>query len=315
MRRLTQTRRLDAAIADLAGRQHGLVTRGQLGRLGLAESGIDRRLRARRLHRVHRGVYAVGHRLLPVEGRWLAAVLASGPGAVLSGRSAGALWGISNTRLEAVEVSTPRKTRSLGAIRRHCVRLPADETTIERGIPTTTVPRTLLDLAAVLDADRLERAMREAEVRRLYDTLSLPDLLKRHRRHRGNVRLRACLERLGLQGGATREELEARFLSLVRRRALPLPALNAWIDLGDVRFQVDCLWRRAAVVAELDGHRVHGTRAAFESDRERDRRLQAAGWTVLRITWRQLDRNPSNVIRDLSLLLDRGRPTSRRVRM
>jgi very-short-patch-repair endonuclease len=167
------------------------------------------------------------------------------------------------------------------------------------------VPRTLFDLAAILPANRLEAAMRKAEFLQLRDRLSLPTLLLRYLGHRGNATLRLCLDRLGDTVGFTRSELEERFLAFLDRAGLPRPHLNAQIELGDRWIEVDCLWRDRRLVVELDGRAAHQTNAAFEVDRERDRRLQSAGWRVARITWRQLHDEPEAVARDLRDLMRR----------
>lgn len=297
-----QTHGFDAAIAEVAGRQHGVVGRRQLILLGMGEDAIDARLRLGRLHRLHRGVYSVGHKLVPREGRWMAAVLTCGTGAVLSHRSAAALWGIA-TFSGASEITSPRDTRSRDAIRRHCAQLPQDEVTVFNGIPVTSVHRTLFDYAATCPVDRLEAAMREAEYRRLWDRLSLPALLARHPGQRGNAKMRLCLERLGRTAGFTRSDLEELLLPLLDRLGLPRPHLNARLQAGGEWIEVDCLWREQRLAAELDSRSAHETRSAFVADRERDRRLQADGWRVVRITWRQLHDQPDRVAADLGKLL------------
>jgi very-short-patch-repair endonuclease len=182
--------------------------------------------------------------------------------------------------------------------------LPADEMTIRRGIPVTTTSRTLLDLAAAVPVEALAYALREAEVRRLDLRPSFDVLLARHRGHRGTAALRRCLRRLGhLPATHGHNRLEIRFQALIARSDLPRPQTNVQIDLGDRTTEADCLWREQRLIVELDGHEVHGTRAAFEGDRERDRRLQAAGWTVVRVTWRQLEDEPEAVLADLRGLL------------
>jgi len=180
-----QSRSDDAAIASLAAAQHGVVAREQLAALGLGRGVIDSRVSRGRLHPVHRGVYAVGHPRLSRHGHWLAAVLASGPGAVLSHRSAAALWGIRDTARADIEVIVARQRRRRRGIQPHHIVLPSDEVTIERGIPVTTPARTLLDLAEQLAPQRLERAVHEAEYRRLTTPLPLDALLTRHQGRRG----------------------------------------------------------------------------------------------------------------------------------
>ena len=292
----------DAAVAELAERQHGVVTRSQLGDLGLGASAIDRRLRAGRLHGLHPGVYAVGHRVLSLEGRWIAAVLASGRGAVLSHRSAAALWGI-RPYSGVIEVTVPRKTRSSRDIRRHCSRLPRDEVTIHDGIPTTSAPRTLLDLTAICSPQAVESALRESEYLRLYDRLSLPHLLERYPGRRGSVAIRSCLARRHESPGRIRRGLEERFLWFVDCHSLPRPRFNAWVEAGPKTYQVDCLWAEAKQIVELDGWEGHRTRTAFREDRARDRRLRVAGYGVTRLAWAQLDDEPEAVAADLRALL------------
>jgi hypothetical protein len=232
----------------------------------------------------------------------MAAVLAGGDGAVLSHRSAAALWGIASFS-GATEITSPRDSRSRGAIHRHCMLLPPDEVTVLAGIPVTSVHRTLFDYAGVSLVDRLEAAIREAEYRRLWDRLSLPALLARHPGSRGNAKLRICLERLGRTAGFTRSDLEELFLPFLDRFGLPRPHLNARIQVGEEWIEVDCLWRQERLAVELDSRAAHETRAAFEADRDRDRRLQAEGWRVVRITWRQLHEEPERTAVDLGTLL------------
>src|SRR3954469_24186100 len=151
-----RTRPADALIAALADRQHGVVARRQLVALGLSARAIEHRLERGRLHLLHRGVYAVGHRVLSQRGWWMAAVLAAGPGAVLSHRSAAALWGIRPTARARIEVTTPKRLHSRPGLHAHCAVLPPDEMTTYQGIPVTTAPRTLLDLAAVIPSNELD---------------------------------------------------------------------------------------------------------------------------------------------------------------
>jgi hypothetical protein len=232
----------------------------------------------------------------------MAAVLACGAGAVLSHRSAAALWGIA-TFSGAIEVTTPRDVRSRGPIRRHCALLSPDEVTVSDGIPVTSIHRTLFDYAGVSSVSRLEAALREAEYRRLWDRLSLPALLARHPGHRGNANLRLCLERFGRTVGFTRSDLEEIFLPLLDRFGLPRPHLNARLHVGGEWIEVDCLWRERQLAVELDSRSAHETRSAFEADRDRDRRLQTEGWRVVRITWRQLHDEPERIAGDLGRLI------------
>ena len=296
----------DAAVAELAAQQHGVVSRPQLERLGLEETAISRRLRAGRLHRLHAGVFAVGHRLVSRKGWWMAAVLAMGEGAVLSHRSAAALWGLRGERGGQIDVTLPSKSRHVPGIRRHSSRvLPPDEITVEFGIPVTTVPRAILDCAAGGDVDLVEALLRQAEHRERYDPLSLPHLLDRYPRRRGCRTVKKALKRLEESpSGAPASKLEERFLPFLRAYGLPIPNLNEWIDLGGRRYKVDCRWPGTKEVVELDSWKSHGTRSAFVEDRERDRRLRVAGYGLTRITWAQLDTEPAAIAADLRALLN-----------
>lgn len=293
-----QPRSVDAAIAVLAERQHGVVARWHLFALGLRRGAIDRRLACGRLHVVHRGVYAVGHRLLSPQGRWMAAVLASGTGAVLSHRSAAALWGIRATSRPRVDVTAPRALHARLGLHPHCAILPPDEITTANRIPTTVPARTLLDLAAVLPRHALERAVNEAEVQRLSSQASLATILDRYPGRRGTTGLRALLLNAS-RPASTRSELEARFLTFLDHHRLPRPETNSLVEA----MEVDAVWREAGLIVELDGFAAHGTRHAFQRDRERDRRLQAAGWRVVRITWRDLHEQPESLAIQLRALL------------
>jgi hypothetical protein len=268
------THPVDAAIAAIAARQHGVIARIQLIRLGLGRGAIELRVRRGRLHIIHRGVYAVGYARLTVHGRWMAAVLASGEETRLTFRSAGMLWGVRRTERGLIEVTSPHRGRGRPGIQRHRAVLLPDEVTVHHGIPTTTVPRTLLDLATVLNPTQLARAVNEAEVQRLHDPLSLNALLERYPRRPGVPALRALL---GQPLAMTRGELEKRFREFLIKAGLPLPETNAHVQVEGVWYEVDCLWREHGLVVELDGREVHGTGAAFETDRARDRILQAAG--------------------------------------
>jgi very-short-patch-repair endonuclease len=306
-RRSTRSREKEAGIVRLAEGQYGVVSRQQLRALGLKESAIDRRLRAKQLHELHKGVYALGHRLIPREGRWMAAVLASGPNAVLSHWSAAALWGIRPNSRSAVDVTTPEKSRSWKGIRRHHSPLPADEITVEEGIPVTTVPRTIFDMAATEPVDVVEAMLREMEFLELRDRLSLWDFVERYPRKRGVRKVRMALGRLEEEPeGRKRSKLEERFAPFLRLHRLSLPRFNDWITAGGKRYQVDCHWPGTGQIVELDGWQSHRTRTAFREDRARDRRLKVAGYTVTHLTWNQLEDEPEAVASDLRTLLAAG---------
>ncbi len=181
--------------------------------------------------------------------------------------------------------------------------LPVDERTVVDGIPVTTVPRTIFDLAARGGRRQVERSLHEAEVRQLTDHLSVPDLLDRYPRHAGAPLLRELLD-LGPAAGFTDNDMEAAFADLIERHRLPRPRFNADLVVDGRHFRPDCVWDEHRVVVELDGRAVHRTRKAFDADRERDRIFVANGWRVVRLTDRQLTTGPETVIRDLRRVLD-----------
>jgi very-short-patch-repair endonuclease len=291
------TRGPDALIGEIAGRQHGVVGRRQLERLGLTPGAIDGRLRAERLHPVHRAVYAVGHRPVTRESGWMAAVLLGGPGAVLSHRAAGALWGLRGSI--AIDVTAPLKRRPRPGISFHRGEPPPDERAVREGIPVTSVPRTILDLAAVLDVRGIERAINEAEVLRLWDELSLLDMLHRYPGCRGAKTVRAALDRRSEGPSRTRSELEEVLIAFADDSGFERPETNVVIE----GLEVDCVWRRQRVIIEVDGWETHKTRAAFERDRERIRKLQAAGWRCVPVTSRQLEHQTEELRHDVGRLL------------
>jgi very-short-patch-repair endonuclease len=227
----------------------------------------------------------------------MAAVLAGGSGSVLSHLAAAALWRIrGGTRLE---ITVPRGRKPRPNIRLHWADLPDDEVTTHLGIPTTTVPRTLLDLSAVLQRDELRSAFRQAEQLRLTDRLWLGDLIERYPRKPGIPILKAVLEEAQRGLHVVRSELEERFQAFLLDADFPMPETNVRIE----ELEVDCAWRTERLIVELDSRTHHDLADAFEADRIRDRRLEAAGWRVIRITWRQLHDTPREVRRDLHRLL------------
>jgi hypothetical protein len=243
----------DQGIAMLAEGQHGVVARRQLVELGLTDAKIKGRIAKGQLHVVHRGVYAVGHRLLSPRGRWMAAVLFGGPGAVLSHQSAAELWGIAPRRNRAIDVTRRRGWRASPGIVVHRNSISADEIETVAGMPCTCIPRTSLDLAGSASRVELERAINQVEVRRLTHSLSVYDLLERYPRRRGAPILRALLDHRAEARGITRSRLEERFAAILTRSDLPCPRLNASIAIRGRFFEVDCLWRAQRVIVELDG--------------------------------------------------------------
>ena len=283
-------------IARGAERQWGVVTRGQLRAAGLGDTAIDRRLADGRLRRLHRGVYALGHAALRIEGVWLAAVLACGPDAALSHRTAAALWGLFDTRV--LDVTATGARRRPGIVT-HRGRLAAADRTVRRGMPVTTVARTLLDLGEVLERAELTRTLEQAMRLKLYSRRALDEAASRAAGRRALRPLRACLDELEPRRARTRSELERRALALISDHGLPAPEVNARL-LG---LEVDLHWPDRRLVVELDGHAFHTTPAEFERDRRRDADLTAAGHRVVRFTWRHLEDEPEWVAARLRQLL------------
>lgn len=305
---------LDRVVAEMAERQHGVVSLPQLRDVGLSGAAVQKRVARGRLHKVHRGVYAVGHGLLGPDGRRMAAVLGCGSGAVLSHRSAAVLWGLKPEDPDLVDVTAPnRRGRIPTGIKAHRDgSLQTPDRTSFRGIPCTTVARTLLDLAAVVSVSELRRAISEAEFLRIFDSVAVRATIKRSRGRRGVARLRMLVDELDPQTKRTRSELERQFLAMCSKAAIPTPAVNCELDLGSVRLTPDFIWSDARLVVETDGRVAHDTGSAFERDRRRDQILSAAGWRVIRCTWRQVLDEPLRLTQTLrALLASPGAPERR----
>ena len=298
----------DVALAELARGQWGVVSLAQLGALGIGSRAAQRRAQAGKLRRVYRGVYAVGGAVLPREGRWLAAVLACGPRAVLSHVSAAVHWNLLNYEPPRPEVTAPASRKGVPGIRLHrSYSLDAQDTTNHQGIPTTTLARTLLDIAAQVPRHHLERALAQAERLQLYDHRAITQTIARANGHRGTKRLSQAIAG---DPQFTRGELEARMRKLVRDHGLPRPSFNVSLDAPDhPGLEVDCYFPTHRLVVETDGWDTHRTRQAFEADRAKDAALLAAGYRVVRFTWRQLRYDPQTVADRLTAIL-RYRPAS-----
>jgi predicted transcriptional regulator of viral defense system/very-short-patch-repair endonuclease len=290
----------EAAMATLAARQHGVVARWQLLELGLTARAIAYRLSVGRLHVVHRGVYAVGHRRITVRGRWMAAVLTCGRKAALSHRSAAALWGFLDVAGPRVDVTAPDQSGAVNRrIRHHRVRrLPPEDATKLDAIPVTTVARTLFDLAEILDRSALERAFEAAERAELLDLTAIELTMERNPGRRAHKPLSALLPSLS-PAEPTRSELERLFHRLCLLAGLLPPQVNVLVE----GFEVDAFWPAHRFVVELDSFEFHKTRAAFERDRARDAALSVAGYRVVRITYRQLRDRPEGVAETVRSLL------------
>jgi very-short-patch-repair endonuclease len=286
-----------------------VVTAGQLESLGLSARGIRNRATAGRLRRLHRNVYAVERPRR--ESRWMAAVLACGADAVLSHRSAAALWGLC-PEPKAVDVALAHgQSRARPGVTVRRMRLGAADVTTHEHIPCTTATRTLIDLAAVVDRRRLELAVDRAEELRVFDLDAIRSRLHDLRGHRGTGRLTALLD--SFDGpDSTRSAAEARLLTLIRRARLPMPEVNAWLPLPEGGgYRPDFLWRGHALIVEVDGRTHHSRRSAFERDRRRDRRLARLGYETRRYTAREVYTSPHEVTSELTIFLTQPSVTLR----
>jgi very-short-patch-repair endonuclease len=268
MRQQSANRGPDRQVSALAATQFGVVTSAQLRECGLTTSGIARRERAGRLHRVHRGVYAVGHPRLGNEGEWLAAVLACGEGAVLSHRSAAELWGFLALRRARPDVTVQGSGgRGRAGIRVHRSVLAESERARRLGIPVTSPQRTLADLRRTCSSTEVMRATRQAEYLGLVEEVAGEERIRSH--------------------------LEQRFLRLCRDAGLPMPLANQRVG----PYEVDFVWAGSTLIVETDGYGAHRGRVAFERDRIRDVWLRLQGYEVVRVTHRQVTEEPLALVR------------------
>jgi hypothetical protein len=289
----------DRQLAALADRQHGVFATWQLTDDSCGRHAIEHRASTKRLRRLHRGVYAYGHRRLTANGYRLAAALACGPTAVVSHRSAAAIWELIQTSPTRIDITVPGTSRcSRRGIRVHRARRlrPEDVTTVD-GVPVTTVAQTLLDLAAVVNRTRLRRAIEQADRSGVLNLDALLRAIDRAPTRKGTANLRSILA--DYAGPAlTRSGLERRFLELVEEAGLPKPLVNVKV----AGFEVDVFWPQWRLVVELDSRAFHLDPRTFERDRLRDARLQRARCRVLRITDRRITASPKAVIADIRAL-------------
>ena len=302
--------RLEAAIGARAAQQHGVVSRAQLAELGVSTDATRKRVSSGRWHRVHPGVFAIGHAPLTRDGHYMAAVLACGPGAALSHRSAADKLGLRFTHRSRIDIISARRPgRRLKGIDAHTSRtlLRRDVKKVDR-IPCTSVARTLLDLAAILPRRVIERAIDEAELLQLLDATAIQDVLDRTHKHKGNATLRSILDDHFPGTTPTRNDLEEAFLAICDKARLPRPEVNAWIPIEPIGYSADFLWRPNRLIAETDGRDTHTIQRAFEHDRRRDQQLMLAGYRVVRFPRRQVFEDPASVDATLRGLLKRPPP-------
>ena len=287
---------MDRGVAELARRQHGVVARAQLVALGLSRTEIGGRVKRGWLHRVHRGVYAVGHTSLTRNGRFTAAVLACGEGAALSHFSAAVLWGMLEDRGQLIHVTAERERTCRGVVVHQA---PLEGERLRRlGIVVTTPGRTLVDLADVVRRRRtLERAFDEADYLRLDWQSARP-----RQGRRGSGLLASVLAVHEPGSTRTLSELEELFLAFCDSRGIRRPEVNVSIE----GYLCDFVWREERVIVETDGDQAHGTRRARERDPVRDADLQLAEWLVIRVTSVRFSREPDAVAGQLARALKRA---------
>lgn len=288
-------RYLDLAISALAGRQHGVVSYRQLLSLGLTRDGVLTRVRAGRLHRLHRGVYAImPSHLLRIRGHWKAATLAIGVGAAISHRSAAAHLELLSYSGSRIDLTVPRKVKPREGITLHCCRaLPEHHRTIKDAIPCTTVARTIADLAAAVPERLVERAIGQAEVLKLFDRRALEEILTIEPGRPGAPVLRALLgARTDPASQLSRSDLEEALVSICDRAGIDRPELNAPFTLPDgTPIEIDALWRRQRLALEVDSELYHSAWNVQVSDRRRDQQLTLAGMRPVRVTEDDLTRD------------------------
>jgi very-short-patch-repair endonuclease len=279
---------VDLRVANVAREQRGLITWHQLLEAGVSSSAASRRIASGRLHRVHPGVFLVGHPVAPPLALELAALLVSGPGSVLSHDTAARLWGLRSAGLAgAIDVTVVGRcpSRRPGVRAHRTVRLDRADLRHRHGLALTSPARTIVDLAARVSPRELERVLADAAGRRLASGAEVRAAFARAPRRRGAPAL--CVL-LAATPKLTRSEAERDFLGLVRSARLPEPQTN--VRLG--RFEVDCLWRAQCLVVEIDGFTYHSGARAYDRDRVRDDELEAAGYRVRRVTYSQIRDDP-----------------------
>jgi len=304
---------LDQALAALALEQHAVFALYQLRELGLTDDAVHDRAAAGRYHRIHHTVYSlVPKALLKREGLYMAAVLACGPGAVLSYRSAARLHELRNWGHTKIEVTVPKRSARAhpGVAVHRSTTLTDQDVTVVNNIPCTTVHRTLFDLAEVVTQRQLERAFDQADLLEVLDLNAINDQLARNPTRPGAKRVKAVLATHYIGSTPTWNENEEMLLSITRGLGLPDPETNQFIVLpdGGPAIRADFVWRDQRVIVEADSDKWHRSKQRQEIDRRRDQRLTAAGWTVIRTSYRQMKHDPDELRAVLVKLLGTASP-------
>jgi predicted transcriptional regulator of viral defense system len=287
-------------LAELATRQHGVVSTRQLAELGYNRSSAAKANGVGRLHRIYRGVYRVGHTDLSWEGRCMAAVLAARP-AVASHWTAAWIWGLLARRPGTLHVTCPNSRRAKRPFATHTADLPESDRTVRDEIPVTSVARTILDISVGSRVKTVGRFIERADEAKVFDLGEMRGLLDRFKGHQGAATVRAALDAYRPERRFTRSGFERRFFELVREAGLPEPAMNVFV----AGRELDAYWEEECFGVELDSWATHGSRLSFEEDRLRVDEFLLAGILVTRVTESRLDREPAEVVASLRTHLSR----------
>lgn len=294
----------DHVIRWFASRQHDAVSRRQLRAAGLSDRQIDTRIARGNVVAVHRGVFVLTATPIPATTRFAAALLASGPDAALSHRSAAHLHGMLRVDHGPTHITTPHRSRTRPGIVRHRTTSLADAVTVRDRLPCTTVARTLVDLAGTHGPATLRRAWTTLAGRRALDVKAVQREILRNPNRPGTALVRLHLaEYRQTVSGATRSYLEARAIAFCRSYGLPMPTVNGFVEVEDRTYEADLLWRRERVIVEIDTWQTHGHTTSFREDRRRDFVLQLAGWTTVRLLEADLTVNAAETATRLHTLL------------
>ena len=289
------------AVIRLAERQWGVVSRAQLLDAGLSKSAIGRWTDAGRLHRIHPGVYAVGHRALRTEGRLAAALFYAGPGAALSHATALWWWALKRGQPRTIHISAPGRTFSIATVHVHHPHIV--ERVFRDRLPVTPVARTLMDHATTASLDEVRRTLSEADYRGLLDVRELERRSGKGRA--GSATMRMALQRHQPRFAHARSDLEIPLIRFCEHYGFPMPNINVIV----AGCEVDAVWEENRVVVEVDGGPAHSGPDRMEKDRHWDLVLRARGYTILRYTWRQLTERTDEVAADLARALGQNQPT------
>lgn len=291
----------DERLAAIATRQGGPVSRAQLAAAGINGKAAAQRARAGRLHRIHRGVYLIGHRSISRTAALRAALLACGEGAVISHGTAAAFWGLQDKWPALIDVTVPnQRGRKIDGVRCRRCRYPTPaEVVVAHGVRCTTPARTLVDMAGLYGTPSLRRMVERAAVVKKLDLGALDIALYEARGRRGMKTLRRIADEWRTDDGAVpdlRSDFEALVLPQLLARGMPRPSCNEILHLGGERLMVDFFWPAHRFVVETDGRETHETPVAFQRDRRRDQILVAAGYRVARATWDQIHHERDDVV-------------------